>query len=501
MKGTRLTTILLLCAAVLVTACASVPKKVQEDFNAAKSRADKARIIAASVQGQVYFPDEWKEGDTNYDAAKKCDATKKKPAIEATGLYISAAKIFESISEKSSPLFARDMEEANANLQTAKERAEQSRQNATDNNGPAYFPEDWEAVEAAYRQGENASASTKSPAEVQAAADMFTAAADQYDDIAIKGAALLAQEKKEADTALQAAIARADKSRTAAQNVQASAYFADEWQSAESALQSAKDAPRDTTDNVKAAAEQFVAAADAYDELAGKSQPLFARDEAARKAAAEKAAADAKKAADDAKKALDDAQKALTAATQRADKSRQSAVDVEGPTYFANDWKTAESRLQTAKSAKKSTADEMKAATAQFNGAADAYDSIAGKSRPMFTKDKDAATKALQAAVTRAQQSRTAATNAGAQTGYPAEWKAAETKNQSATSAKRGTTAEMNAAVTLYNGAADAYDDIVKKGAASKDTTTDAVAKAKAKLEKSTAFATTTAQEMEAKNE
>jgi len=497
----------LLGTAVLFSAlsCASIPQKVQDDFNAAKARAEKARGDSLAVQAQVYFPDDWNAAEANYENGKKSDTTNKNAVVAATALYTSAAETWESITGKSSPIFAKDMDEAGAILQASKTRAEQSRQNAQDNQGPKYLPEDWEAAESEYRKGENAP--KKIPAEIKAAADLYTTAADGYDDVAVKSAALAAQERKETDAALQAAVARADKSRQGAQNVQAATYFAEDWQSAETALKAAKDTPKDTIDDIKAATEQFTAVADAYDDLAARSQPLFAKDEAVRKEAAQKAADAAKKAADDAKKAADaakkaqdDAQKALAAATARADKSRTAAMDVNGQTYFANDWKTAESRLQAAKSAKKSNVDEMKAATAQFNGAADAYDSITSKSRPMFTKDKDAATKALQTAVTRAQQSRTAATNAGGQANSPAEWKTAEAKNQSANNAKRGTIAEMNAAVPLYNAAADAYDDIVRKNSITREKATDAVTKAKARYEQSADFAAATARELEGNN-
>jgi hypothetical protein len=96
---------------------------------------------------------------------------------------------------------------------------------------------------------------------------------------------------------------------------------------------------------------------------------------------------------------------------------------------------------------------------------ASAYDDIAKKSNAQFTKEKNDASKALQAAISRSEQSRKKATDAKGQTNFPNEWKNAETKNQNAKNAKRATIAEMKAAVPLYNGAADAYDDILKKDA------------------------------------
>jgi len=472
--------------------CASIPQKVMDEFNAAKARADRVRAASLAVQANVYFPDQWKGADADYDTAKKSDTSAKAGVIAATGLYTNAADVWESITRESTPRFAEDMDKAEAVWRESKERADQARQNAEDSQAPVYIAEDWEAVDGTYRQA--GSSSKKTPAEIEAASNMYLVAANQFDELAARTATLIAQERKDAETALQEAMARADKSRAAAQAVQASNYFADEWKEAETAYQTGKDTPKDTIANINSATEQYTAAADAYDELTGKSQPLFARDEAARKAAAEKAAAEAKK-------ALEDAQKALATATARADKSRAAAMEVDGQTYFANDWRAAEGKLQAARSARKTTADEVKAATAQFNGAADSYDSITGKARPMFARDKDAATKALQAAVTRAQQSRTAATNANGQANMPAEWKNAEAKNQSASSAKRGTTAEMNSAVTLYNAAADAYDDITKRSATTREAAADAVAKAKAKAAESVDYATSTGREMEGNNE
>jgi hypothetical protein len=189
---------------------------------------------------------------------------------------------------------------------------------------------------------------------------------------------------------------------------------------------------------MKNAAGLFATAADEYDAIAGKSLPMLAKEK-------------------------DDAQKALNDAIAKANKSRQDAMAVDGQTYFANDWRSAETRNQAAQNAKKDTIDEIKAATALFTSVADAYDTIARNAAARFAREKEDAQRALNAAIARADNSRRQATDARGQTNFPTEWRAAEARNTTARNARRATTDEMKAAVPLYNAAADAYDDIVKK--------------------------------------
>jgi chemosensory pili system protein ChpA (sensor histidine kinase/response regulator) len=80
----------------------------------------------------------------------------------------------------------------------------------------------------------------------------------------------------------------------------------------------------------------------------------------------------------------------------------------------------------------------------------------------MFTKERDDASRALQAAITRAEQSRRSASGANGQNNFPAEWRDAESKNQAAQNAKRATVDEMKAATPLYVTAANAYDNIAR---------------------------------------
>ena len=448
---------ILLCATVLMVfmSCKSTPPAQPPDqesldtMNAAMARAESAREQASAVNGQAYFPDRWQQAESNYQAARGTNKETMDGVTEAITLFNQAADEWEAIAEESGPLYAKDVEEAKLALAAATTRAGQSRQGAMDSQGQSYFPDDWEAAESRYQSGENAPKDSLN--EMRAAAGMYTAAADAFDDIAERSRPLLAAEREEAMAALQQAIARADQSRKNAQDAQAATHFPNEWRGAEAQMQAGRSARTATPDEIRAAQELFAAAADAYDDLAERSRPMAAAASA---------------------------QQALTAAIARAERSRQSAVDVDGQTYFPNEWRTAETRNQSARNARRGTPEEMTAATALYVAAADAYDDIANRSRPRFTQDTAAAQRSLQEAINRAQQSRRAAEAARAQTYFPNEWRAAETRNQTATNARRGTIAEMRAAIPLYNAAADAYDDITRRSVARAAEENDTAARA-----------------------
>ena len=365
-------------------------------------------------------------------------------------------------------------------LEAAKARAQEARDGSLAVQAQVFFPDEWNAAEASNEAGKSADIDTLG--QVNAAIAQFTTAAEGWDALTEQSGPLFAEAMEAARAALEAAVARAQQSRKAAEDNRGPTYFPNDWKAAEALRTQGESAAKGTPEEVNAAAALYVSAADGYDDIAGRSAARFAQEQK-----------------DEAQKALTAAQTALTAATARAEKSRAAAMEVDGQTYFANDWKSAEGKLQGARSAKKATVDEIKAATTLFTGAADAYDSIAGKARAQFAKDKDAASKDLQAAIARAQKSRTAVTAAKADGTFPADWKAAETKNQSAANAKRSTIAEMKAATPLYNTAADAYDEIVRKNTV-RVTASDAVAKAKERSEKSIAYATSTGLALEGKN-
>jgi predicted nucleic acid-binding Zn ribbon protein len=409
-----------------------------DELDAAMARAQSGREKAAAVQAQVYFPDEWNKAESDNNAGKDSNKGTVEGVRQGIALFTSAASGYEAIAGNAGPLFAKDQEEANSALQAAMARAEKSRQDAMNANGQTYFANDWRAAEAKNTSAKDAKTTTAD--EVKAATALYVSAADAYDDIAIKSRQAAARETEDADKALQAAMARAEKSRQDAMNANGQTYFANDWRAAETKNTSAKNAKRTTAAEIKAATALFVSAADAYDDVARKSQQALAKE-------------------------TDDANKALQAAIARTDKSRQDAMNAGGQTYFANDWRAAETKNTSAKNAKRTTTAEIKAATALFVSAADAYDDVARKSQQALAKEKDDAAKALQAAMARTEKSRKDAQDAKGNVNFPADWNNAETKNRTAGSAKRATVAEIKAAVPLYVSAADAYDDIVRKNA------------------------------------
>jgi len=347
-------------------------------------------------------------------------------------------------------------------LDAAMARAQKGRDGAAAVQAQAYFPDEWNKAESDNNAGKSADRGTVEG--VKQGIALFTSAAEAYEALAGNAAPLFAKDQEDANSVLQTAIARAEKSRNDAQDSNAPNYFPDDWANAEVERQNGIDAKKDTIAEMKVAAAIFVSAADSYDAIAGKSKQLLAKDK-------------------------DDADRDLQAAMAKADKSRQAAMDVNGQTYFPNDWKNAETQNTAAKGAKKTTAEEIKAATALFVSVSAAYDDIAGKSQQRFAKEKDDANKALQTAIARADKSRQAATAANAQTYLPNDWRNAETKNTSAKNAKVTTVDEIKAATALFVSAADAYDDLTRKSqqqaAKEKDDATKALQAAQARMDKS----------------
>jgi len=410
-----------------------------DELDTAMARAQSGREGAQAVQAQSYFPEEWDKAESDNNAGKNANKGTADGVKQGIKLFTSAAEGYEAIAGNSAPLFAKDQEDADKALQTAIARAEKSRKDAQDNQASKYFPDDWANAETVRQNGLDAEKSTI--ADKKSAAALFASAADSYDAIAGKSRDILAKEKADAEKALQTAMAQAEKSRQTAMSVNGQTYFPNDWKDAEAKNTSGKNAKKTTPDEIKSATALFVSASAAYDDIAGKSQQRLAKDK-------------------------EDAGKALQTAMARADKSRQAAVTADAQTVLPNDWKNAETKNTSAKSAKTGTLDEIKSATALFVSAADAYDDVARKSQQQVAKDKEDANKALQAAIARMDKSRKDAQDAKANVNLPADWNNAETKNKTAAGAKRGTVAEIKAAVPLYTSAADAYDDLIKKNVA-----------------------------------
>jgi len=411
-----------MAVSLLIISCASKPKQeLLDELNAAMLRAQNGREKALAVQGQVYFKDEWNRAESNYNGGKSTDKNSVESVRQGIALYNTAADGYEAIARKAGPLFAKDKDDADKALQAAKARADKSRQDAQDNQGPKYFPDEFASAEAAYQNGLDAKKGSLE--EMKAAAAIFNSAADSYDAIAGKSRPLMAKEKDDANKALQAAMARAEKSRQAAMNVEGQTYFPDDWKNAEDKNTSAKNAKKTTIEEITAATALFVSAADAYDNIANKSQPKYAKDKA-------------------------DADKALQAAIARMEKSRKDVQDAKGNVNLPNDWNAAETKNKTASGAKRGTIAEIKAATPLYISAANAYDDI-------LKKNVASVQKAADDAKARAEQERKKAVDAKADIASAKEFNNADTvfKQAAGELAKKS----LASATDLYNKSADQF--------------------------------------------
>jgi hypothetical protein len=343
-------------------------------------------------------------------------------------------------------------------LDAAMARAQNGREGALAVQAQAYFPDEWNKAESDNNSGRNANKSTVEG--VKQGIALFASAAGGYEAIAANSGSLFAKDQEDANSALQAAMARAEKSRKDAHDSLALNYFPDDWAGAEALRQNSLDANKNSIEEMKTAAALFVSAADSYDAITSKNRQIIAKEK-------------------------EDADKALQAAMAQTEKSRQAAMNVSGQAYFPNDWRAAEAKNTSAKGAKKTTAEEIKTATAQFISATAAYDDIAARSQQMAAKEKEDANKTLLAAIARMEKSRKDAQDAKANINLPVDWNNAEAKNRTAVNARRATAIEMKAAVPLYNSAADAYDDLVRKNLAFQNTQNQKSAEdAKARAEK-----------------
>jgi len=404
----------------------------------AMTRMERSRQAAVNVDAQTHFPAEWRNAEAQNQTATRARTNTPDEVRAATALFVTAADSYDDIARRSGPLFTAARNEANREFQAALTRANASRQAAVAADGQTHFPNDWNRAEAQNTEGRGAPRNTAG--ELRTATALLTSAANAFDNIAQRSTAVATRAREEADRALQNAIARMERSRQAAMNVEAQTLFPDDWRAAEAQNTAANRARRNTPDEVRAATALFVTAAESYDDIARRSGPLFtaARNEANRE---------------------------FQAALTRADRSRRAAMDVEGQTHFPNDWNRAETQNTEGRGSPRNTAGELRAAAALLTSAADGFDNIAQRSGPLFARARDDANTALQAAIARADNSRQAAVSAEAQVFFPNEWRAAEAQNTAARRARRTTTEEMRAATALFVAVAESYEDIAGRSA------------------------------------
>ena len=410
--------------------------EANREFQAALARADSSRRAAVAAEAQTHFPNEWDRAETQNTGGRAAPRTTLAETRAATAQLASAANGFDNIAQRSAAAATRARDDADRALQTAITRAERSRQAAVNAEAQTHFPAEWREAETQNTAATRARRNTLD--EVRAATALFVTAANSYDDVARRSGAVAAAARNEANREFQAAAARADRSRRDAMAVEGQIHFAGDWERAEAQNTAARAAPRTTVAETRTVVTQLNAVADAFDNIAQRSGPVFAG---------------AREAADT----------ALQAAIARADGSRQAAVENEAQTFFPAEWRNAEAQNTAARRARRNTPEEMRAATALFVAAADSYDYIARRSGPMLVIERRDAERDLQAAIARATQSRQRAANTDAATNLPRDWNNLETRHRNTENARRGTVAEMRSAVNLFNASADAFDDIVQR--------------------------------------
>lgn len=458
--------------------------KARTDMEAAKAQAEKSRNNASLKRAPVYFPDDWEPAEASYQGGMEAHpgivtAFEEVPEggylpIAAfakmnatTELFVSAAERYDSLTEKSEPLYAQEKDEAMKGMQEVLAKMEQSKKDAQAASANTYFANDWKAAETEYQAAKKAK--TDSLEDIAAASALFAASADTYNSLAEKSRPLAAKDAAQKD--LTAAMARAEKSRQAAVAVDGATYYPNEWKNAETSNTNAKNAKKTTAEEVAAAAALYVSAADAYDAITKNSSPRFTKDTA-------------------------DATKALQTAITRSEKSRQDATTAKAETNFPAEWKSAETKNSNAKSAKRATPAEIKAATTLYSQAADAYDDIARKSTARVAEETQ---KTSQTARDRADKERKAAVDAKADVAVASEFSRADALYQQAVKDFNAKT--YGPAAERFNQSADQFAAVAASISSRRNRAAEIIENAKRKSDESAAFAVTTGQILEEGNE
>jgi hypothetical protein len=82
-------------------------------------------------------------------------------------------------------------------------------------------------------------------------------------------------------------------------------------------------------------------------------------------------------------------QASLDRAIARAEEARKRALDFQTPSYFPSDWENAEAGYASAEASPRSTPAEARQAASLYNGAADTYDDLFGKTVPLYARDRE----------------------------------------------------------------------------------------------------------------
>jgi len=318
-------------------ATAAARNEANRDFQAATTRANRSRQAAVAVEGQAHFPADWARAEVQNDAGRAAPRTTVAETRAATEQLVSAADIYDSIAERSGPLFARAREDANNALQAAITRAQGSRQAAMAVEAQVFFPADWRAAEAQNTTATRARRVT--PDEMRAATELFVAAANSYDDLTRRSTPQFTAQRNEASGALQAAMARAGQSRQQAAGTDAQANFPRDWTNLETRHRTAENARRETIAEMRNAANLFNGVADGFDDLVQRNTLLAEQNETA-----------------------------AIAARANAEMERQAAIDARADVAVRDDFSTADATLQQANAA--FGARNFTVALAQYNQSA-----------------------------------------------------------------------------------------------------------------------------------
>jgi hypothetical protein len=182
------------------------------------------------------------------------------------------------------------------------------------------------------------------------AVPLFVAAADSYDDIARRAGPLVQAERREADTALRAAIARANQSRQQGERAGANTNLPNDWRNAETRHSNAEGARRETAAEMRAATNLYTQAADAFDDVNRRNTALIAEN-----------------------------QNAAQAARSRAEAERQTALAVQANVRVAQEFNSADAVFRQAGGS--FSAHNYSIAQTQFDESAAAFAAAAMESR------------------------------------------------------------------------------------------------------------------------
>jgi len=102
---------LFLAAALITVSCKSVPQALYDEYSESKNRAQAARQRAIEFESNAYFPSEWEQAETQFNAGKVSDKPKKDELEKATEANYAAVDSYNDLYKRAVPLYALAREE------------------------------------------------------------------------------------------------------------------------------------------------------------------------------------------------------------------------------------------------------------------------------------------------------------------------------------------------------------------------------------------------------